>query len=105
MKKSNSKDKKCPHGHLIQGVLCDHGPAWDWEDLGEKYYEPNPGLFGKKTYWMSRHCGRPMARYKVIQKQKCLKCGTIRDNVDNCIALCLCCGHHFSQFSNFDVDM
>ncbi len=84
--------KTCEHG------FChDHNP--EWENAGTRK-EPNPGIFGAKTYWLSYHCGRPMARYKVVHVKRCKKCGRTEEYIDNdCLALCLCCGYHFNNVS------
>ena len=88
--------QKCPHSQCRHGMCLDHGP--EWENVGEKRCELNPGVFGKKTYWMSRHCGQPMARYKEVQTRRCRKCGRTEDHVTNYhLALCLCCGYHFDN--------
>ncbi len=96
---SNLAVEKCSHGQCRHGRCLDHGP--EWESVGEKRREPNPGIFGKKTYWMDRHCGRLMARYKEVQTRKCRKCGRAEDLVMNYnLALCLCCGYHFTNASS-----
>jgi len=92
---NNSVYQKCLHGQCL-----DHGPEWDV--LGEKRMEPNPGIFGKKTYWITRCCGKPMARSKEVQTKYCKKCGRVEDHVTNYhLALCLCCGYHFTADSYF----
>ncbi len=86
-------DQKCSHDQCSHGMCLDHGP--EWENVGEKRREPNPGIFGKKTCWTIRHCGQPMARYKEVQTRRCRKCGRTEDYIANCyLALCLCCGYH-----------
>ena len=101
MDHNNLAGQKCPHGQCRHGMCLDHGP--EWENVGEKRSEPNPGIFGKKTYWTSRHCGKPMARYKEVRTQQCQKCGRIEDLVVNYyLALCLCCGYHFKNISSDD---
>ena len=98
MDHSNLADQKRPHGQCCHGMCLDHGP--EWENIGEKRREPNPGIFGKKTYWTWRHCGQPMARYKEVQTQRCRKCGRTEDDITNYhLALCLCCGYHFTIIS------
>ncbi len=64
MDHSNPAGQKCSHGQCRHGMCLDHGP--EWKNVGEKRREPNPGIFGKKTYWTSWHCGQPMARYKEV---------------------------------------
>jgi len=59
--------QQCPHGQCCHGMCLDHDP--EWEKVGVKRHEPNPGVFGKKTYWLVRHCEKPMARYKVVQSK------------------------------------
>ena len=88
----NYPKKQCPHGRCMK-----HNP--EWKNIGKERYEPNPVVFGlKKTYWTNFCCGKPMARYKEIQKQQCKECGRTRDLIrDHNIALCLCCGYHFSN--------
>ena len=98
MDHNNLAGQKYPHGQCRHGICLGHGP--EWENVGEKRSEPNPGIFGKKTYWTSRHCGSPMARYKEVQTRRCRKCGRTEDNVTNYhLALCLCCGYHFNNIS------
>ena len=45
-------------------VCVDH--LAEWEDYGRTKYVPNQGILGQKTYWMSWHCGRLMARMKMV---------------------------------------
>ena len=98
MDHSNLADQKRPHGQCCHGMCLDHGP--EWENIGEKRREPNPGIFGKKTYWTWRHCGQPMARYKVVQTKRCKKCGRTEDHIEIYeFALCLCCGYHLDRNS------
>jgi ribosomal protein L37E len=78
-------------------TMCEHGFCRnhnpDWEVSTRQ--EPNPGIFGAKTYWISHHCGRAMARYRVVQTKRCRKCGRTEEEVVNYnLALCLCCGYH-----------
>ena len=101
MDHNNLAGQKCPHGQCRHGRCLDHGP--EWENVGEKRHEPNPGIFGKKTYWTSRHCGQPLARYKVVQTKRCKKCGRTEDNIIlDALALCLCCGYHFNNSPSFN---
>ena len=87
---SQECSRKCVHGKCLN-----HDP--EWENVGEKEYKPNPGIF-KKTYWLSRCCGRAMAQYKEVQRRQCQKCGSYEDFVTyESIALCLCCGCHFKN--------
>lgn len=91
---SNLAAQKYSHGQCVHGRCIDHGP--EWENIGEQRREPNPGIFGKKTYWMSHCCGKPMARYKVVQTKRCKKCGRTEDHIVIFkLALCRCCGYHF----------
>ena len=88
----------CAHG-----MCANHDP--EWKNLGKPRTVPNPGIFGKRTYWMIRCCERSMARYKKVQRRQCQKCGRNEDQITiNDLALCLCCGYHFSietkQFVN-----
>jgi hypothetical protein len=82
--------EQCPHGKCLN-----HDPEWE---IVNKWREPNPGIFGVKTYWRTRCCGRPMARYKKMETWRCRKCGREQDNIKNdSLALCLCCGYHFTN--------
>ena len=79
---------QCGHGRCL-----DHGP--EWENVGNVRREPNPGIFGQKTYWFTHCCGAPMARYKNVQTKRCQKCGRQEDHITyDHLALCLCCGRH-----------
>ena len=99
MDHNNLASQQCSRDRCCHGMCLDHGP--EWENIGEKRNEPNPGIFGRKTYWRSRHCGRSMARYKVVQTKRCKKCGRTEDQTVICeLALCLCCGYHFQNASN-----
>ena len=101
MDNSNLAGQKYLHGQCVHGMCHNHEP--DWENVGEKRSEPNP--VGKKTYWKSRHCGKLMKRYKEVQTQKCRKCGRTEDNtMDYDLALCLCCGYHFTNVSSVSSD-
>ena len=96
MDHSNPAGQKRPYGQCRHGRCLDHGP--EWENFGEKRREPNPGSFGKKTWWFTRCCGEPMARYKEVQTRRCRKCGRKEDEITNSyLALCLCCGYHFNN--------
>ena len=96
MDHSNIGSKKCPHKMCTHGNCLDHGP--EWENIGEKQNEPHSGIFAKKTYWTRFHCGKPMARYKVVQTKRCRKCGrTKNETMLEELALCLCCGYHFDN--------
>lgn len=91
MDHSNLAGQKCTHSQCRHGMCLNHGP--EWENTGNERREPNPGVFGKKTYWSTRCCGTPMARYKEVQTKRCKKCGRQEDNITHdCLALCLCCG-------------
>lgn len=88
--------KQYPRSECGHGMCLDHGP--NWENIGGVRREPDPGVFGRKTYWGARHCGKPMARYKEVQLRRCGKCGREEEEVRNKdLALCLCCGYHFSN--------
>jgi hypothetical protein len=101
MEHSNLAGQKYPHGQCVHGRCLDHGP--EWENVGEKRLEPNPGIFGKKTWWFTRCCGKPMAQMKEVQTQRCKKCGRQEDHVTNYyIALCYCCGRRFTHSSAYD---
>ena len=94
MDHNNHGDQKYSHCQCAHGMCLDHGP--EWENVGDPQREPNPGLFGKKTYWTTVHCEKSMARYRVVQAKRCKKCGRIKvEIVDSELALCLCCGYHF----------
>ncbi len=88
---SNPVDQKCSHGQCRHGRCHGHGP--EWENLGEKWRESNPGIFGQKTFWLIRCCGAPMARMKEGRTRQCKKCGRMEDSVTRYhLALCRCCG-------------
>lgn len=92
----HSTSEKCPHGQRRYRMCLDHNP--EWENIGGRRREPNPGIFGKKTYWTTSHCGQSMARYKVVQTRRCKKCGRTEDRIEIFeLALCLCCGYHFKN--------
>ncbi len=84
--------KQCPHGRCLN-----HDP--EWENVGKKRLEPHLGWFGKKPYWFTKCCGKPMVKGKEVQTRQCKKCGRVEDCVtrdeNNFLALCLCCGYHF----------
>lgn len=78
----------CPHGNKR---CIDHEP--ELEKVGDTYLEPDPGIFGKKTYWFFKCCGKAMARYKELQRKQCKKCGRVEvHETRSKVALCLCCG-------------
>jgi len=79
--------QQCAHGRCLN-----HGPEWEWFD--GKAFEPNPGLFGQKTYWMQRCCGKAMARMIEIQTRRCKKCGREERLCTQQLAVCQCCGYH-----------
>lgn len=98
MEHSDLAGVKCPHGQCVHGRCLGHGP--EWENSGEKRREPYPGIFGLKTYWLVRCCGKPMARMKVVQTRKCRKCGRSEDHVtDYYLALCSCCGRTANTYN------
>lgn len=87
----DSNLERCPSGQCRHGRCLDHGP--EWENVGEVRREPDPGIFGKKTWWFTRCCGAPMARMKDVQRKRCKKCGRTEDHIKKSyFALCLCCG-------------
>ena len=105
---SESARGKHASSQCVHRECINHEPVW--EDVGKRRLEPNPGFFGlKKTYWIKRHCGKAMARYKEEQTRRCRKCGGIEDCIteeyrknefgsdalyrNKDIALCLCCGY------------
>ena len=101
MDHSDLAGKKCEHGMCQHGFCLDHDPKW--ENVGSPRREPNPGFLGKKTWWTSRHCGKAMARYKVVQTQRCKQCGRQEDHItDEYLGLCLCCGYHCYCGPSFD---
>ena len=91
MDHSNLAGEKYSNGQCAHGMCLEHGP--EWGNVGEKHLEPNPGIFGTKTYWFARCCGSPMAKYRAVQTQRCRKCGRTEDLVTHYyVALCICCG-------------
>jgi len=53
MDHNNLAGQKYSYGQCVHGRCLGHGP--EWENVGKvRRREPNPGIFGKKTYWMSR---------------------------------------------------
>ena len=101
MDHSDLVGQKYPHRQCVHGMCLDHGP--EWENVGERRRESNPGIFGQKTYWTIGHCGRAMARYQEVRTRRCKKCGRTEDCVVNgFLALCLCCGYHFDNNSSGD---
>lgn len=97
MDHNNSVTEKHSHEQCLHGMCLKHNP--EWEKVGERRSVPNPSFWGlKKTYWGEKCCGTRMARYKVVQTQKCRKCGHTRDEVllDE-LAYCTCCGYHFDN--------
>jgi hypothetical protein len=80
------------HGKCSHGQCLNHVPRWKRAD--EKKLVPNPGLFGKTTYWTLRCCGKPMGRYKEVRLQECSVCGRVEEDILHYeMALCSCCGH------------
>ncbi len=101
MNRSNTTGKKFPNRHCVHGGCIGHEP--EWKHVGIEHLEPNPWFFGKKTYWMSRCCGKSMARYKEVIKRQCKKCGRTEDCVINYdLALCLCCSKSINN--SYDCD-
>lgn len=95
IQKEGYTHKMCAHG-----MCLNHNP--EWENVGSALLVPNPaqircGFLGlkRKTVdtWYEECCGKPMARYKKVQKTHCKKCGRegIALNIDK--MLCLCCGY------------
>lgn len=92
MDHSNPEKEVYPQRHCPHGRCLDHGPVW--ENV-EKRQEPSPGIFGQKTFWTKRCCGKPMVRYKEVQTRRCKKCGRTESHVTiPYLALCLCCGYY-----------
>jgi hypothetical protein len=82
----------CTHKTCVHGECLDHNP--EWEDIGHKFYVPNPDFFGlKKTYWFNFCCGKNMTMVKEMQLQRCKHCGrTANNRTDWSLGLCMCCG-------------
>ena len=86
-----------PRGQCRHGMCLDHEP--EWKNV-ENRREPTRGVFGNKTYWMNRHCGRPMAMYVEVESWECKECGRTEDRVVNYdLAVCRCCGFSFTYVS------
>ena len=78
------------HKQCVHGMCHNHGP--EWKNIGERQLKPNPGIFGQTTYWNSLCCGARMWRGKLIQTQRCKKCGRKRIFIrQSAVAVCLCC--------------
>lgn len=103
MNNNGIANQKYTHSQCAHGSCHNHEPKW--EKVGEKRYEPNPGIFGKKTFWKwtRRHCGAAMARYKEIQAFQCQKCGRTENRILNQVAFCSCCGYHFTISQNTEL--
>ncbi len=89
-------DQQYSHKQCAHGKCLNHDPKW--ENVGEKRLIPNPGSFGIETYWGKSCCGEAMARRTTVQDMQCRECGrkiTVIANWE--VALCLCCGYHFSR--------
>ena len=87
---NNSEKKHCMCQH---GMCKDHNP--EWKNMGEAFLSPNPDIFGAKTYWLDRCCGKGMIRTQKVQMQICTKCGRTQIEVlIKEVALCKCCGYH-----------
>jgi hypothetical protein len=82
-------------------MCLNHGPKWE---TVKEWQEPNPMLWGLvKTYWFKKCCGKPMARYREMQKNQCKKCRRVEIGITNSLlALCLCCGYHFTNEGSDD---
>lgn len=91
--KGESSEKKYPNKQCAHNECLGHAP--DLENVGEKKTEPNPGLFGIKTYWGNRHCGKGMIRYKVSQQKRCKKCGRDEESIEQAFGICSCCNYPF----------
>ena len=112
----NNSEKK--HYMCSHGMCNNHDP--EWENIGgtflvpyrwffsnktcqriEKYCEKKLSslslcqwFLGSETYWQKKCCGERLSRYKRVQKQKCKKCGRVRNLVlHKEIGLCKCCGY------------
>ena len=87
----------------FSGRICSHGECYnhdtEWENIGPERLELAPGLFGKKTHWFTRHCGKPMIRFKIMQSQQCKRCGRKRDEsvYDYVVLCCSCCNCTIKQ--------
>jgi len=90
MDHNNSEKKHCMCQH---GMCKDHSP--EWKNMGEAFLSPNPDIFGAKTYWLDRCCGKGMTRTQKVRMQLCTKCGRTQVEVlAKEVALCKCCGYH-----------
>ena len=90
MDHNNSEKEHCMCEH---GMCKDHDP--EWKNMGKAFLSPNPGIFGAKTYWLVRCCGKGMIRTQKVQMQICTKCGRTQIEVlIKEVALCKCCGYH-----------
>lgn len=88
--------QQCSHGRCLN-----HSP--NWERVGEPKLVQNPTpILGRVTYITKRCCGDPMQRVKKVVERRCTKCGrTDTEVLDRDVALCGCCGYHFSFVSIF----
>lgn len=106
-KKNCANCQTCKHGRGKGGgtekeyYTCEHGMCKnhdpEWETLRE-ILRPNLGIFGAKTYWLNRCCGKGMTRLKKMVWQKCKKCDRERKIETAEFALCECCGNHHQIF-------
>ena len=90
MDHNNSEKKHCMCQH---GMCKDHSP--EWKNMGEAFLSPNPDIFGAKTYWLDRCCGKGMTRTQKVRMQLCVKCGRTQIKVLAEVAVCECCGYHY----------
>lgn len=94
----SNPNQKTAHIQCAHGMCLYHDPKW--ENVGEERREPMMGVFGQKTHliYLVFCCKKPMARYKIVQMQRCAKCGRTRNFVKNSVlAVCRCCGYHFDN--------
>lgn len=78
--------KRCAHNTCLN-----HKPIWV---DGDKQIKPSSTIFGKRTYWLLRCCGKPMTRYKEQYLLVCKECGATEPISGGCkiMAVCKCCG-------------
>jgi len=79
------------NNHLIDHCFVNEH---EWEDVGKIYREPNPGIFGNKTFlfaFFRRCCGKSMLRYRLMQRQQCSHCGNTSAKELGQLAVCQVC--------------